>query len=97
MLVSGRRVNIPSYLVRPGDVVEIAERREQLRIKGAVEEAANAVSQSGSKLMLALKGVYKAVPQRAELSASVKEQLIVELYATIRQFDGKRSDNTHAG
>ncbi len=83
VLVNGRRVNIPSYLVRPGDVVEIAERsKEQLRIKGAVEEAAKRGFPEWLEVdAKALKGVYKAVPQRAELSASVKEQLIVELYS----------------
>jgi small subunit ribosomal protein S4 len=41
ILVNGKRVNIPSYEVRPGDVVEVApKQKEQLRIKAAAEAAA---------------------------------------------------------
>src|SRR5690606_19492600 len=40
ILVNGRRVNTPSFLCRPGDVVEVAEKaKNQLRIKGAAEAA----------------------------------------------------------
>ena len=40
ILVNGKRINIPSYLVRPGDMVEVAEAaKSQLRIKGAVDAA----------------------------------------------------------
>jgi small subunit ribosomal protein S4 len=81
--VNGRRVNIPSFQVRPGDVIEVADRsKQQLRIKGAVEAA----EQRGFPEWLevdvkALKGTYKARPQRDELPSTINESLVVELYS----------------
>ena len=83
ILVNGKRVNIPSFQVRPGDVVEIAEKaRAQLRVKAAVEAA----EQRGFPEWIevdtkAMKGTYKAKPQRSELPATINEHLIVELYS----------------
>jgi small subunit ribosomal protein S4 len=83
ILVNGRRVNIPSYQLRQGDVVEVVEKaRAQLRIKGAVEAA----EQRGFPEWLevdgkAMKGVFKSVPQRSELPATINESLVVELYS----------------
>lgn len=83
ILVNGKRVNIPSFQVRPGDVVEIAEKtRAHLRIKAAVQAA----EQRGFPEWLevdakAMKGTFKAKPQRSELPATINEHLIVELYS----------------
>lgn len=83
VLVNGRRVNIPSYQVKAGDVVEIAEKsKNQLRIKASVAAA----EQRGFPEWIemdskALKGVYKAKPQRSELPATINEHLVVELYS----------------
>ncbi|ACT49576.1 MULTISPECIES: 30S ribosomal protein S4 [Methylovorus] len=83
ILVNGKRVNIPSYQVRPGDVVQVAEAsKSQLRIKGALEAA----EQRGFPEWLevdvkALKGTFKAKPQRDELPATINESLVVELYS----------------
>lgn len=83
ILVNGKRVNIPSFQVRPGDVVEIAEKaRAQLRIKAAVQAA----EQRGFPEWIevdakAMKGTFKAKPQRSELPATINEHLIVELYS----------------
>ncbi|MDD3884993.1 MAG: 30S ribosomal protein S4 [Gallionella sp.] len=83
VMVNGKRVNIPSYLVRPGDVVEVAEKsRGQLRIKAAIEAA----EQRGFPEWLEMdtkgfKGVFKAKPQRTELPATINEHLVVELYS----------------
>ena len=83
ILVNGKRVNIPSYQVRPGDVVEVAERsRAQLRIKAALQAA----EQRGFPEWIevdgkAMKGTFKAKPQRSELPATINEHLIVELYS----------------
>ena len=81
--VNGRRVNIHSYLMRAGDVVEVAEHaKSQLRVKGAVEAA----EQRGFPEWLdvdakAFKGTFKAYPQRTELPSTINENLIVELYS----------------
>jgi small subunit ribosomal protein S4 len=81
--VNGRRVNIPSYQVRPGDVIEVAERaKAQLRIKAAVE----AVESRGVPEWLeldakAMKGTFKALPARSELPPTINESLVIELYS----------------
>ena len=83
ILVNGQRVNIPSFQVRAGDVVEVADRaKSQLRIKAALEAA----EQRGYPEWIevdtkAMKGTYKAKPQRSELPATINEHLVVELYS----------------
>jgi small subunit ribosomal protein S4 len=83
ILVNGKRVNIPSYQVKPGDVVEVAGKaKEHLRIKAAAE----ATSSRGLPDWLevdakALKGTFKALPARADLSSTINESLIIELYS----------------
>ena len=81
--VNGRRVNIPSYLVRPGDVIELTEKaRGQLRVKAALEAAAQRGFPEWIEVdVQAGKGVFKAYPQRAELSPMLNENLVVELYS----------------
>jgi small subunit ribosomal protein S4 len=83
ILVNGKRVNIPSYQVRPGDVIEIAEKsKNHLRFKSSL----TAAEQRGFPEWLdvdtkAMKGTFKAQPQRSELPATINEHLIVELYS----------------
>ena len=76
MLVNGKRVNIPSYQVRQGDVVEVAEKaKDQLRIKGAVEAA----EQRGFPEWLEVdaKGIERHVQSRAAaLRTAVHDQRI---------------------
>lgn len=83
ILVNGKRVNVPSYQVRPGDEVQVADAsRNQLRIKGALEAAAQrGFPEWISVDVKALKGVFKAKPQRDELPATINESLVVELYS----------------
>ncbi len=81
--VNGRKVNVPSYSVKPGDAIAVAEKgKEQLRIKAAMELA----QQRGVPEWLEvdsnkLEGVFKAMPERSELPAEIQEQLVVELYS----------------
>jgi small subunit ribosomal protein S4 len=81
--VNGKRVNLPSFLVRPNDVVEIAPgAKEQLRIKAALEAA----GQRGFPDWLevdaqAMKGVFKKAPDRADLPSEINESLVVALYS----------------
>lgn len=81
--VNGRRVNIPSYLVRAGDMIEVADKTKvHLRVKAALAAA----EQRGFPEWIEvdtkhLKGTFKAVPQRSELPATINESLIVELYS----------------
>ena len=83
IMVNGKRVNIPSYLVRAGDVVEVAEKsRTQLRIKGAAEAAESRGFPEWIEVDIkALKGTFKSVPQRSELSSTINESMVVELYS----------------
>lgn len=83
ILVNGAKVNIPSYQVKPGDEVSIRERsRGQLRIKSALEIA----EQLGFVPWVdvdskAFKGLFKAVPDRGDLSQDIDESLVVALYS----------------
>ncbi|MFN3984054.1 MAG: 30S ribosomal protein S4 [Rhodocyclaceae bacterium] len=83
VLVNGGRVNIPSYVVKPGDVVELTERaRGQLRVKAALQAAESRGFPEWLDVdTKAGKGVFKAYPQRAELPATINESLVVELYS----------------
>lgn len=81
--VNGRRVNIPSYQLRAGDVVEVADKaKTQLRIKGGVDAA----EQRGFPEWLEVdakgfKGVFKSRPSRIDLPSNINESLVVELYS----------------
>ena len=81
--VNGKRVNIPSYQVRPGDLVEVAEKaKAQLRIKAAVEAAESRGFPEWIEVdAKGLKGTFKALPARTDMSSTVNESLIVELYS----------------
>ena len=83
ILVNNKRVNIPSYQVRPSDVVEIAAgAREQLRVKASLEAAEQRGFPDWVEVdTKAMKGVYKTVPERSELPADIREQLVIALYS----------------
>jgi len=83
-LVNGRKVNIPSYLVKPADVIEVKEKSNKL---DTIKEAMEAVARRNIPSWLELEkdtmaGVVKAWPNREELTTPpIQEQLIVELYS----------------
>ncbi len=82
-LVNGRKVNIPSYLLRIGDVVSVCEGSRQLV---AINEALEALPRRGLLPWLDLdkakySGVFKSYPTREEMNLPVQEQLVVELYS----------------
>lgn len=83
VLVNGKRVNIPSYTLRPGDVVQLTDAaRAQLRSKAALEAAEGRGFPEWLEVdAKAGKGIFKAYPQRAELPATINESLVVELYS----------------
>lgn len=83
VLVNGRRTNIPSYSVRPGDVIELTERaRNSLRVKAALEAAESRGFPEWITVDIKEgKGTFKAYPQREELPATINESLVVELYS----------------
>lgn len=81
--VNGQVVNIPSYRVMPGDVIEIREKaKAQGRIQSALVLAQNRTQSSWIEVDSAqLKGTFKMVPERSELPSEYNEQLVVELYS----------------
>jgi small subunit ribosomal protein S4 len=83
VLVNGKRVNIPSFDVRPGDTVELAEKsRGHLRVKAALEAAESRGFPEWIEVdAKAGKGVFKAYPARTDLPATINESLVVELYS----------------
>ncbi|MBI4195977.1 MAG: 30S ribosomal protein S4 [Betaproteobacteria bacterium] len=83
ILVNGRRVNIPSFQCRPGDVIEVSQpARQQLRIKAAAEAAESRGYPEWIEVdAKGLKGTFKARPQRSELPPTINESLVVELYS----------------
>jgi small subunit ribosomal protein S4 len=82
-LVNGRKVNIPSYQTKPGDVIEL---REKSRAVAKLTANLEAASRRGLPHWFeydpkAFKGTIKALPAREDLTMPIQEQLIVELYS----------------
>jgi len=83
ILVNGRKTNIPSYQVKPGDVIEIADKaKNHLRIKAAVEAAERRNFPEWIEMdVTAMKGTFKVRPERSDLPSSINESLVIELYS----------------
>ena len=82
-LINGKKVNIPSYLIRIGDVVEVREKSRKIQ---ALEGALDAVVRRGIPQWVDLekenmKGMIKEFPSREDITTPIQEQLIVELYS----------------
>lgn len=79
--VNGRRVNIPSFSVKPGDVIEVRpESRQKARFK-EMAEATRGVPAWLEVSSEAMKGTVVRLPNREEVDTPVQEQLIVEYYS----------------
>lgn len=83
ILVNGKVVNIASYQVKAGDIVSLREKaKKQLRVQSAMALAAQRGEPEWIDINVEkLEAVYKAVPDRQELSSDINENLIVELYS----------------
>ena len=81
--VNGKKVNIPSYLVKPGDVIAVCEKsRSSAKFKALVEElGATATPKWLEKEKDSFEGKVAAMPQRDDIDFEVAEHLIVELYS----------------
>ena len=82
-IVNGKKVNIPSYLMSLGDVLEV---REKSRKVGRIIESLESMARRGLPNWLeldkeAMKGKVISLPAREELTMPIQEQLIVELYS----------------
>jgi small subunit ribosomal protein S4 len=81
--VNGKRVNVPSFLIKPGDEVQIRARSQK---NTRIQEAMETVERRGTPAWLELepkefKGTVKALPTREDIAAQIQEQLIVEFYS----------------
>ncbi len=83
IFVNGRRVNIPSYQLKPGDTVELEEKvRSNVEVKHAIENASGRnVSPWLEVNFDAFKGTFVRLPEREEVDLTVDVQDIVELYS----------------
>ena len=83
VLVNGKLVNIPSYLVKAGDVIEIKEgKKSSQRYKDILDVTAGRLVPEWLEAdQEALKGTVKELPQRSMIDVPVDEMLIVELYS----------------
>ncbi|GAB5046883.1 30S ribosomal protein S4 [Thermodesulfovibrio sp. TK110] len=82
-IVNGRKVDIPSYLVRPGDIIEIIQSGKELEI---IKESLALAEQRGFPEWVEvnieeMKGKFVRLPERDEIQLPVQEQLIVEFYS----------------
>ena len=82
-LVNGKVVNIPSYLIKAGDVIEISEKAKSLqRYKDIVEVTGGRLVPEWMDVDIEnLKGTIKNLPTREMIDVPVDEMLIVELYS----------------
>jgi small subunit ribosomal protein S4 len=81
--VNGNKVNIPSYLIKAGDVIQVREKSKNI---ARIQEAMETVARRGVPQWLEFdkdnfKGTVKILPVREDLTMPVKEQLVVELYS----------------
>lgn len=83
VLVNGKRIQIPSYLIKAGDVIEIREKSRSLqRYKDILEVTAGRLTPEWMDVDIEnLKGTVKALPTREQIDVPVNEMLIVELYS----------------
>jgi small subunit ribosomal protein S4 len=81
--VNGKVMNIPSYQVQPGDEIQVRDNKKgHLRIAAALKIAATREDCDWLEVDEAnLKGVFKSVPDRTDLSTEINENLIIELYS----------------
>lgn len=81
--IGGRKVNIPSYQVRPGEIITL---KEKSRKNAFVVENLEGIARRGVPVWLELdrgnfQGTVKALPEREDITTPINEHLIVELYS----------------
>jgi small subunit ribosomal protein S4 len=78
--VNGKKVNIPSYRVKPGDVVAVKEQSKEHPVIKASLEALNRRAEYVTYDDAKMAGTYVRYPERSELNADIDEALVVEFY-----------------
>jgi small subunit ribosomal protein S4 len=82
-LVNGKKVDIPSYQMKPGDVIEVREKSKSIQI---ITDAVEAVVRRGMPQWIELdkekmKGTVRSLPVREDITMPIQENQIVELYS----------------
>lgn len=80
-LVNGKKVNIPSYRVQPGDVITLREKSRSLQVVKEALESRNYLPNYITFNDSALEGTFTRLPDREEMPAEINEKLIVEYYS----------------
>lgn len=80
-LVNGKKVNIPSYRVQPGDVISLREKSRNLQVVKEAIESRNFLPNYITFNDSALEGTFTRLPDREEMPAEINEKLIVEYYS----------------
>ena len=78
--VNGHKVDIPSYIVKPGDVISLKDSDKELAIVKSSLEAMNKRVEYITYDDKKMEGVYVRMPERSELNADINESLIIEFY-----------------
>ncbi len=81
--INGKRVNIPSYLVKKGDIIQVDQKsREVTKVLGAIQSVARRNMPTWLEADYSqFKGTVKEVPNRDEVALAVEENMIVEYYS----------------
>ena len=80
ILVDGKKVNIPSYRVTPGQTIELREKSRNLSVVAEALEATLSTPAFVTVDKKAKKGTYVRLPERTELNTEINESLVVEYY-----------------
>ena len=83
IMVNGRKVNVASYQVQPGDEIEVVEKsKKQLRVTSALEIAEQIGFVPWVEVdVKGVKGTFKSLPERSDLPPDINEALVVALYS----------------
>jgi small subunit ribosomal protein S4 len=82
-MVNDKLVNIPSYILKPGDKISVKDKSKKMDI---ILDSVKAIKGDLDLAWLELdkakmKGIFKSIPEREEMNLTVNEQLVVELYS----------------
>ncbi len=82
-LINGKRVSIPSYPIKPGDLIQVRDKSKNI---SGISEALDSVARRGIPQWLELdktnlRGTVRGLPSREDVTMPIEEQLIVELYS----------------
>ena len=82
-MVNGKRVNIPSYIVKPGDEISVREKSKKMDIiLSSIRTIKGDIDLPWFDLDKAkMLGVFKSIPERDQMNLTINEQLVVELYS----------------